>query len=105
MNRAQRRQRERSAQNYDNRKTFTKQELEDMNTHAFKIGTAMALYAAQQTMGLGEVRMDRMRKAILELEDKFILNGSMEALPFDTLDILRYRGVDRKNAVATAKKD
>lgn len=105
MNRTQRRARERSAAKYDKRQAFTKEELEEMNTHAFKMGTAMALYAAQSTMKLGPVRMDRMRKVILDLEDRFIAGASLEALPFDTFEILRYSGAEKAHAEASIKKD
>lgn len=104
MNRAEQRARARSARKYDKRQAFTKQELEEMNSHAFKLGTAMALYAAQEAFKLGPVRMDRMRKLILELEDKFIEGASLEALPFDTLDILQYKGADSHGKAAGVKK-
>lgn len=92
LSRQQRRERERNAKRYDSRQTFTKKEVEDMNAHAFKLGTGMALYAAKKVLGLGDVRLDRVRKEILLLEDQFIMGESLDPLPFDTYEINQYKG-------------
>jgi len=92
MNRAERRRRQRSAQAFDTRQTFSKKELEEMNSRAFQIGTAMALYATQQTLKLGPTRMDRIRSELKKLETKYIENPNIEPLPFDVDEMNRWTG-------------
>jgi len=84
-----------SAKKYDQRQTFSKNELEEMNARAFQIGTAIALYAAQQTLKLGPVRMDRVRRELKVLSLKYVdSNYEGLPLPFDVDEINRYSGKD-----------
>ena len=94
MNRAERRRIQRSAQGFDSRQTFSKKELETMNAHAFKIGTAMALYAAKNALGLGDTRLDRVRLELRKLELKYVEQDNLEPLPFV---------VDRMNKLSTER--
>lgn len=79
MNRAQRRQQERSKQKFDNRQTFTKAEVEAMNEEAYKYGVAFTLMAAKHVLQLGDVRINRIRTKIAEYEFEYFHNLK----PFD----------------------
>lgn len=89
LTRAERRRIERNRKKYDKMQTFTRQEVEAMNEHAYKYGVAFALIAAKETLSLGEVRLDRIRKRVTELEMEYFQNLK----PFDDLDeITEYKG-------------
>jgi len=90
MNRAQRRQMERSKKKYEQRQTFTKEEVEGMNEQAYKYGVAFALQAAKEVLNLGEVRLDRVRFKLKEFEFEYF----QQLRPFkgDIDEIIRYKG-------------
>ena len=103
MNRQERRQRERSSKKYDKRQTFTKKEVEDLNAASYQHGLAFGLYAASRALNLGEVRLDRIRKEIQRLEATYFAIDTLEPLPFDVQDIIKYKGA-AINATTTAGK-
>lgn len=59
-NRAERRRQERKDQEFNSRKTFTKQEVEKMNIAAYDLGVSHALTAAHRKLGIGKIRQKRM---------------------------------------------
>lgn len=96
LNRQQKRAQERRAAKYDSRQSFTRKEVEHMTVTSFQAGTAMALYAAGKVLGLGEVRLDRVRAEIQTLEFQYFQERSREPLPFDIAEMNRYKG-DKKH--------
>jgi hypothetical protein len=68
MSRQQRRQLERQVKKMENRRGFTLQEVENMNAQAYELGKETSLEAAAQVLGLGEVRLDRVKKHLAKLE-------------------------------------
>ncbi|XJZ25975.1 hypothetical protein ACF5W4_11235 [Bacillota bacterium Lsc_1132] len=103
LTRQQRRDRERSAKKFTQRQTFTKDEVEQMNQASYEHGTAFALYAAMKILGLGEVRLDRIRMEIKALELHYFQGMSLDPLPFDLKEMNRYKGA-LPNAKKPAKK-
>ena len=103
MNRQERRQRVRSSQKYDKRQTFTKKEVEDLNAASYQHGLAFALFAAAKALNLGEVRLDRIRKEIQQLEAVYFAPETIEPLPFNVQEVIRYKGA-LKHATTTARK-
>lgn len=92
LSRQQRRERDRAAQKYENKKTFTKAEVVAMNQASYEHGTAFALYAASKVLGLGEVRLDRIRLELKALEMHYFQGMSLDPLPFDWREMNRYKG-------------
>ncbi|AYP68421.1 hypothetical protein HWB91_gp51 [Bacillus phage vB_BboS-125] len=101
MNRQERRKRERSSQKYEQRQTFTKKEVEEMNALSYQHGVAFALYGAKKALELGEVRLDRIRKEVLKLEGIYFDGSSIEPLPFNVQDMVKYRGAALANTAAS----
>ena len=69
-NRAERRRQDRKHQEWDGRKTFTKEEVEKMNIAAYDLGVAHALTAAHKKLGIGKIRQQRMIDLLPELQLK-----------------------------------
>jgi len=59
MNRAERRRREKAAQKLAQRKSFTPQEWGVAVEAAYQLGVEMTIKAARKTLGLGDVRIER----------------------------------------------
>lgn len=57
MNRAERRQKQRSAQKYDGRQMFTKKELELSNEKSYELGVNHCIEAMKEEFGIGPKRM------------------------------------------------
>jgi len=68
MNRAERRQKLRSADNYDKRQTFNKKEVEIMNEKSYELGIEHALSAMCEEFGIGPVRKARVMERIRWLQ-------------------------------------
>lgn len=100
MNRQERRNRERQSKKYEKRQTFTKKEVEEMNALSYQHGVAFALYGASKALNLGEVRLDRIRKEILQLEAIYFDSHSIEPLPFDVQEMIKYKGAAYANTAA-----
>lgn len=73
-------------------RTFTQAEMETTSQVSYDHGKAFALYAAQQVLGLGDVRLDRVKKEIAELEVGYFAQLDPSPLPFDPYDIIGYKG-------------
>lgn len=69
MNRQERRQKERIIESYARRSSFSKSEVEELNTEAYALGVEHALDAVAIVYGLGEVRLARIKEK-LELIQK-----------------------------------
>lgn len=68
MNRAERRSQERRADSYDKRKTFTKVEVEAMNQAAYELGIKHTLEAANNTLGIGPQRQEKILEGLKLLQ-------------------------------------
>ena len=66
--RQQKRAESRRAKKYDNRQTFTKEELEEMNAASYEYGKRFALEAARKTLGLGEKRLARVNEELARIK-------------------------------------
>lgn len=66
--RQQRRQLKRSANKYDKRVHFTKDEVTAANEASYEYGKQLALKAATEVIGLGPKRLERIAEAIAKLE-------------------------------------
>lgn len=96
LSRQQRRERQRAAKRYDQKTSFAKQEMEAASEVSYQYGKAFALYAAQQVLGLGDVRLDRVRLEIEALELQFFQKMSLDPLPFDIKEMNTYKGGNKK---------
>jgi hypothetical protein len=92
ISRQERREKERSAKKFTSRNTFSKQEVEAMNQHSYEHGTAFALWSAAKILGLGEVRLDRIRMEIKALELQHFYGATLDPLPFDVAEVNLYKG-------------
>lgn len=90
MNRQQKRQQERSKKKFDKRQTFTKAETEAMNEQAYKYGVAFTLMAVKQVMGLGEVRLDRIRLKLKEYEFEYF--QQLKPFEADIDEVAEFKG-------------
>ena len=64
INRQQQRQRERAAQRFNQRQTFSKDEVKGMNVASYNLGVEHALEAVAIVFGLGKKRLDRVREKL-----------------------------------------
>ncbi|WP_332648841.1 hypothetical protein [Lysinibacillus sp. 54212] len=94
MNRAERRRRERGARKYDQVQTFTKSEAEAMSEQSYRYGVAFALLAAKEVLQLGDVRLDRVRKKIIEYEFEHF--QQLKPFNHDMNEIIEYKGVAQR---------
>ena len=91
LSRQERRQRERTSKKYEQRQTFTKKEVEEMNALSYQHGVAFGLYGAKVALGIGEVRLDRIRKEVLKLEATYFDGNRVEQLPFNVQEMIKYK--------------
>lgn len=68
LNRQQRRNMQRKGLKYENKESFTKEELQKGNTAAYEYGKQLALLAATEVIGLGPKRLDRINEVLERLE-------------------------------------
>lgn len=68
LSRQQRRDQERRSQKFNSRSSFSKEELEKTNEISYSIGVGLSLKAVAEVLGIGEVRLERVRTKIKELE-------------------------------------
>jgi hypothetical protein len=64
MNRAERRAQHRQAKAYDKRTHFTKAEVEAMNSTAYELGVKHTLEAAENKLGIGKKRQERILEGL-----------------------------------------
>jgi hypothetical protein len=70
MNRQQKRERERRSKKYEGRNTFSKKEVEEMNALSYNYGVRFVFQAIKGVYGWGDVRLDRLRDKLADLEQK-----------------------------------
>lgn len=68
MNRAERRQKQRSSQAYDKRQTFTKKEVEVMNEKSYELGVEHCIKAMVEEFGIGDKRLARFQERLKWLQ-------------------------------------
>lgn len=68
MNRAERRRIARSAKKFDQRNSFTREEVEKANASAYEYGKQLALKAAKKVLKLGDTRLNRIEEELKRQE-------------------------------------
>lgn len=68
LDRAELRRRQRKADEFAKRKTFTPDEVRQMNLDCYEFGGQHVLEAVKEIYGLGETRLQRIRDRVAELQ-------------------------------------
>lgn len=68
LTRQQKRSMQRSGKKFEERQTFTKDELHNANMASYEYGKQLVLLAAKEVIGLGPKRLDRIAEVIDRLE-------------------------------------
>lgn len=68
LSRQQKRAMQRKGKKYEEKVSFTKEELQNANMAAYEYGKQLAILAATEVIGLGPKRLDRITEVIEKLE-------------------------------------